>query len=54
MPIDIRELIIRTHILDEGNPKKKNSENTVSLNEKEIVDRCVEKVLRKLSKKTER
>ena len=54
MPIEIRELIIRTHITDEGLPSKKLVGNLQSYNEREIIERCVEKVLRKLNKKGER
>jgi hypothetical protein len=54
MPIEIRELIIRTHVTDEDLARKKKETRSVKWNEKEIIERCVEKVMRKLDRKTER
>jgi hypothetical protein len=51
MPIEIRELIIRTQITDS---RPAGSTAPSRANEKEIIERCVEKVLRKLSKKNGR
>lgn len=51
MPIEIRELIIRTQITDS---RQASGTTPLRLNEKEIIERCVEKVLRKLSKKNGR
>lgn len=53
MPIEIRELVIRTHITDEPGVKRTQSKD-IKINEKEIIERCVEKVLRRLNKKGER
>lgn len=54
MPIEIRELIIRTHIT-EGEPgKKRPSVNHDHLLEKTIVECCVDKVMRLLNKKKQR
>jgi len=55
MAIEIRELIIRTNIVDDH---KTAPERTAPgdrwADEKKIIDRCVEKVLRKLGKRKER
>ena len=53
MPIEIRELIIRTHISDEDRVAKKST-GSRSYNEREIIERCIEKILRRLNKKGER
>ena len=54
MPIEIRELIIRTTII--SNDAMKTRSHTVEplINEKQLVDRCVEKVIKLLKKKNER
>jgi hypothetical protein len=54
MPIEIRELIIRTHVTDEDLAQKKREVPSLKWNEKEIIERCVEKVMRKLDRKKER
>jgi hypothetical protein len=54
MPIEIRELIIRTQVTDEGAAAGKSADNARSYSQKEIIERCVEKILRILHKKTER
>jgi Family of unknown function (DUF5908) len=54
MPIEIRELIIRTHVTDEDMARKKKEKPALQWNEKEIIERCVEKVMRKLERKKER
>lgn len=54
MPIEIRELIIRTTITTDGSPVKRHPELVRQYNEKDMVDRCVEKVIRMLNKKIER
>ncbi|NOS91598.1 MAG: hypothetical protein HOP30_06725 [Cyclobacteriaceae bacterium] len=54
MPIEIRELIIRTHVTDDDHFRKKRETPVAKWNEKEIIERCVEKVLRKLDRKKER
>lgn len=54
MPIEIRELIIRTHVTDEDMARKKKDTPSIRWNEKEIIERCVEKVMRKLDRKKER
>lgn len=51
MPIEIRELIIRTQITDS---RHASGTTPPRVNEREIIERCVEKVLRKLSKKNGR
>jgi hypothetical protein len=55
MAIEIRELIIRTNIVDDsrigGGRMQTDSKHP---DEKVIIDRCVEKVLRKLSKRKDR
>ncbi len=53
MPIEIRELVIRTHVVDESGVKRTQSKDT-KVNDKEIIERCVEKILRRLNKKSER
>ena len=55
MAIEIRELIIRTNIVDDSKVAPERSRpGEIYPDEKRIVDRCVDKVLRKLSKKKER
>jgi hypothetical protein len=55
MAIEIRELIIRTNIVDENSVKEsRSSSDHKPVEEKIIIDRCVEKVLRKLSKRKDR
>ena len=53
MPIEIRELVIRTHVTDEPGAKRTQAKD-MKINEKEIIERCVEKILRRLNKKAER
>lgn len=53
MPIEIREMVIRTQIVEEDRLKK-ISHTQRPVNEKEIIDRCVEKILKKLNKKMQR
>lgn len=52
MPIEIRELVIRVQVLDSSVKNLQTQKRT--LNEKEIIERCVERILRKLNKKAER
>ncbi|MFZ6010892.1 MAG: DUF5908 family protein [Bacteroidota bacterium] len=55
MAIEIRELVIRTNIVDDTKMSASRPENgNSSLDERLIIERCVEKVLRKLGKKRER
>jgi hypothetical protein len=54
MPIEIRELIIRTHVTDDHHTRQKKEGTAVRWNEKEIIERCVEKVMRQLNRKKER
>lgn len=53
MPVEIRELIIRTHISD-GSPSGKAEQATRQFDERAFIEKCVEKVLRKLNKSKER
>lgn len=53
MPIEIRELVIRTHITEERS--KGHTEKTQPhINEREIIDRCMESIFKKLYRKSER
>lgn len=55
MAIEIRELIIRTNIVDDSRlGGSRLHADSKPQDEKVIVDRCVEKVLRKLSKRKDR
>jgi hypothetical protein len=55
MAIEIRELIIRTNIVDDNKmAPERFAPGEISPDEKRIVDRCVEKILRKLSKRKDR
>ena len=53
MPIEIRELVIRTTITDEAPPSARRS---VDLGEakREIIEACLEEVWEKLERKTKR
>lgn len=53
MPIEIRELVIRTSIIHEKG-KDRGDKNQAPVNEREIIDKCVDKILKKLYKKPER
>lgn len=55
MAIEIRELIIRTNIVDDSRiGAGRMQTDSKQPDEKVIVDRCVEKVLRKLNKRKDR
>jgi hypothetical protein len=53
MPIEIRELVIRTQITDDRTRDKRSKKQPV-LDERQIVERCVEKLMKIMSKKMER
>lgn len=53
MPIEIRELIIRTQIVSEG-LREKHDQKPHLPREKSLVEQCVQKVLRELRKKNQR
>jgi hypothetical protein len=53
MPIEIRELVIRTHVVDDRTQDKRKKKQT-TLDEHQIVERCVEKVVKIMNKKMER
>ncbi|MFK8006923.1 MAG: DUF5908 family protein [Saprospiraceae bacterium] len=55
MPLEIRELIIRTQIITNDSTKmnhQKNRQNEIDT--KAIVDQCVNKILKSLKKKMDR
>lgn len=58
MPIEIRELIIKTSIV-EGKPEASRPQGTISKKEleklkKEIIELCMEEIVDKLNKEKER
>lgn len=55
MPIEIRELIIKTQITEEGfDSEAARDPQWQAENERKIIDRCVSEVLKKLKRKIER
>lgn len=56
MPLEIRELIIRTQIISDETQNALASQqlHSEAVDTKEIVDQCVEKILKVLKKKMER
>ena len=53
MPIEIRELLIKTAIRD-GTPEQSSSQNQTTTDSDAIIAACVEQVLAILQEKTER
>ena len=55
MPLEIRELIIRTQIVtDERHDRHPSNDWQNEVDMKTLIDQCVNKVIKALSKKTER
>jgi hypothetical protein len=53
MPIEIRELVIRMQVVDDRIHNKQRKKQP-TLDEHQIVERCVEKVVKIMKKKIER
>lgn len=54
MPIEIRELIIRTTVVNNTGSSASSSESSVSDGDEAIIAACVEQVLKILERKRER
>lgn len=55
MPLEIRELIIRTQIVSQdGRQSERNGSQQSQLNVKELVNQCVNKIMDLLEKEKER
>ncbi len=55
MPIEIRELVIKTKIVDEEHYQGMNSDEIFDVRkERVLVEKCVQEVLKKLRRKIER
>lgn len=55
MPLEIRELIIRTQIVsDDDRSVEQNGQPAIPVDTQLLVDQCVEKVLKAIRKKMER
>jgi len=55
MPIEIRELVIKTKIIDDDHFRNGADADSIDLQvEKNIIDKCVQEVIKKLKKKIDR
>jgi hypothetical protein len=55
MPVEIKELIIRTNIVSDQKGRNKGAGNKLSAKEKQdIIDACTERVIRLIDRKNER
>lgn len=55
MPVEIKELIIRTNIVsDPGNPSASDVRKLSERDMREVIEKCVERVLKIMDRKNER
>ncbi|WP_421872499.1 DUF5908 family protein [Marinoscillum sp.] len=54
MPVEIKELIIRTNIVSDDSHKAESAGRFTERQMRDIVESCVERVLRVIDKKKER